>query len=726
MSLIDWRNFSRKPEIKNLPLHQQKKLFEEANRKATENNWFLEYQLVAGASGAAFSGIGVDGPIAGATVISNVGATTTNEAGEFTFASTPTGPITLTGGKDAITGLDFEGELVGYPQYKTISPITTFAHYLKEADAEENEFPMTIDEAVTKTFESSSIFFNDIDLPIESKDIILQKDFIREAIENNNKVGLAAQAVTTQIESIAEIIGVSLPETRDQKSKTEKFGRAGEITEFKPQNRKRTAYAAIGRAARARGRFDSDHVLQAVRYIDPINNKVQNGIENLGNKEVIKLQLDQLARTTRDLSRLEHLDSNFVTTQIQTVNRVQRTAIKTQVLQVVNGTRDGFDRVEKLAGEESEKNKLNRISKDKPNEITSKLDGIQNKFFTSTPGSNGRFTQRRFDEKTKQFIKDVEIVFKGADDSYSFFGDVKNNPTLLRNKSPFPIAEFSATRSENFGDKNYNTAFFPKTPVTHVLTQDQFSQITTTTTVLQPFLLSPRDAKSPVGLRIVSQSIRSVTKPNTADHIVDGSVGTYRGILVIGGAKQTPTLQVSEARPRTITITPSGLKDAKYILQQNKVGTFEIQDIASKEILASNLAFVADRIRTSWMEKSTLIDFQIQFEKKRETVQHIRNQKGETYSISRAAPGSPESTFMNLQFNLNGWNELKVTYDSDEIEVKPKDGKVAPNGPFIVIINKTQVGGGKEFTFDSNGRINFSHPSKAGEYTIQYINENIG
>jgi len=723
MSLIDWRNFSRKPEIKNLPLHQQKKLFEEANRKATENNWFLEYQLVAGASGAAFSGIGVDGPIAGATVISNVGATTTNEAGEFTFASTPTGPITLTGGKDAITGLDFEGELVGYPQYKTISPITTFAHYLKEADAEENEFPMTIDEAVTKTFESSSIFFNDIDLPIESKDIILQKDFIREAIENNNKVGLAAQAVTTQIESIAEIIGVSLPETSDQKDKTEKFGRAGEITEFKPQNRKRTAYAAIGRAARDRGRFDSDHILGAVRYIDPINNRVRTGIENLSNKGAIKSQLDQLAITTRNLSRQEHLDSNFVTTQIQSVNRVQRTAIKTQVQQVVNGTRDGFDKVEKLADEESEKNKLNRISKDKPNEITSKPDGIQNTFFVSAPGSTSRFTQRRFDEKTKQFIKDVEIAIDAAP-GFTFFGDVKNNPTLLQNKSPFPIAEFSATRSENFGDENFKTAFFPKTPVTHVLTQDFFSQVTTTTTVLQPFLLSPRDAKSPVGLRIVSQSIRSVTKPNTADHIVDGSVGIYRGILVIGGAKQTPTLQVSETTPRTITITPAESKIAKYILQQNKGGTFEIQDIFSKEILASNLAFVADRIRTSWMEKSTLIDINIRFEKKIDPVQHIRNQKGETYSISRAAPGSPESTFMNLQFNLNGWIELKVTYDSDEIEVKPKDGKAAPNGPFIIIINKVDLG--KEFTFDSNGRINFPHPSKLGEYTIQYINENIG
>ena len=297
---------------------------------------------------------------------------------------------------------------------------------------------------------------------------------------------------------------------------------------------------------------------------------------------------------------------------------------------------------------------------------------------------------------------------------------------MLQNKSTFPIAEFSATRSEIFGDAKSNTAFFPKTPVTHVLTQDFTSQVTTTTTVLQPFLLSPRDEGSAVGLRIVSQSIRSVTKPNTADHIVDGSVGIYRGLLVIGRDKQNPTLQVSETTPRTITITPSGLKDAKYILQQNKNGTFEIQDIASKEILASNLAFVADRIRTSWMEKSTPIDFQINFEKKLSGPQHIRNQKGETYSISRDGLGSPKSTFMDIQATPGGWHQLTVMYDSDNIQVIPKDGNENPNGPFLVIINKTQVGLGKEFTFDSNGRINFTHPSKVGEYTIQYINENIG
>ena len=56
---------------------------------------------------------------------------------------------------------------------------------------------------------ASSDYFG-IDLPIENKDVILQKDYVGESIANNNKVGVSAQAITTQIESITETVGVAL------------------------------------------------------------------------------------------------------------------------------------------------------------------------------------------------------------------------------------------------------------------------------------------------------------------------------------------------------------------------------------------------------------------------------------------------------------------------------------------------------------------------------------
>ena len=128
MALITWQEFSRRPEIKSLPLHEQKKQFLWENQRRAEENWFLEAQLMnGGGGGGGFSGIGIDGPIAGATVASSAGVTTTNAQGEFTFTSTPVGPITVTGGTDAITGLAFEGELVGIKgQYLIFKDDTVF------------------------------------------------------------------------------------------------------------------------------------------------------------------------------------------------------------------------------------------------------------------------------------------------------------------------------------------------------------------------------------------------------------------------------------------------------------------------------------------------------------------------------------------------------------------------------------------------------------------------
>ena len=154
MSLLNWRDFSRRPDIQHLPIQEQLYLFEQENKRKTEQNWFLEAQLVAGGAGGGFTGNASDGPLSGAIVSSNIGITTTNTVGVFTFPQTPNGEITVTGGTDAITGVAFTGELKGFPQYKTVSPLTTLAYHLKEEDTS-----LTADTAVDLLFASSSTLF---------------------------------------------------------------------------------------------------------------------------------------------------------------------------------------------------------------------------------------------------------------------------------------------------------------------------------------------------------------------------------------------------------------------------------------------------------------------------------------------------------------------------------------------------------------------------------------
>tara|TARA_R110001599_G_scaffold255890_1_gene456024 strand:+ start:14 stop:2161 length:2148 start_codon:yes stop_codon:yes gene_type:complete len=711
MSLIHWRNFSRKPEIKNLPLQQQKKLFEEANRKATENNWFLEYQLVAGASGAAFSGIGVDGPIAGATVISSVGTTTTNANGEFTFASTPTGPITLLGGKDSITGVDFEGELVGFPQYKTISPITTFAHYLQLADAEESGSPMTIDEAVTKTFASSSFYFG-VELPIEEKDVVLQKDFVREAIENNNKVGISAQAVTTQIEAITETVGASLVGSQTQQDFTKKYGSAGAIPQFTVQNRKRTAYAALGRSTRSQGTINIEDVVKKVKFVDPIDGRNLSR-PVFGNLSRLTTQLGETVRETTTLAGSEQFTNNYLTTRIQALNRAQKTTIKNEAATAVAGGSD-FSKIQSISTSSAIFNGLSRIETDRANETTPQLDKV------TTWTSTGTFTQQRIGKFGD--IPQQTVTLKSLDKQYFFAGDVKDNPMLL--KSPkintFATADFDAASSQNQSPET-DQQIFPKTPLTHTLqdTNDTTGAVTTQTTVFRPFITEFEEAEfgpvaSKVGLRLSSLTTAVVQPKNTVDHLTT-TAGTYAGSYKGVGASRpstvfsmtAETISKEDARIRlNITLTKGSLPTFTLV-PSKETGIFELNQRDTAAV-ATNLRFVSDRLLINFKDaKGESQELFIKFTK----AVHIASTG--TYSISKP---SSIRTIMNNELILDGAvRRLRVSYDKIGVEIIATDTKLAPNGPFTLNVDGKSIGTNFNFT---NNTLNFIH--NATGYTVSY------
>lgn len=57
MAQITWQEFSRRPEIKKLPISEQKKRFIWENQQRMQRDYFLETELVARPSGASTSGI---------------------------------------------------------------------------------------------------------------------------------------------------------------------------------------------------------------------------------------------------------------------------------------------------------------------------------------------------------------------------------------------------------------------------------------------------------------------------------------------------------------------------------------------------------------------------------------------------------------------------------------------------------------------------------------------
>lgn len=216
--ILDWRTFSRRPEIKILPMSEQIRKFNQETQRLTELNWFIDTQIAIGGSkpGAAapgFTGQVIDGPINAATVTATdaaglpLGTATTNALGVFTFASVlPVGTtFSATGGTDSITGVAYTGNMhaeistdIGIGKSVTISPITTFAKYLKD------ERSITYDQAIEATFKSASGFFG-TELDYANRETILQKDFNAEAL-NGETEAIAALAVASFMEGACEIM----------------------------------------------------------------------------------------------------------------------------------------------------------------------------------------------------------------------------------------------------------------------------------------------------------------------------------------------------------------------------------------------------------------------------------------------------------------------------------------------------------------------------------------
>jgi hypothetical protein len=260
-----------------------------------------------GWSGAEYSsgGIGSDGPLSGATVTARGTSVTTNELGEFVFPFElgPTEEITITGGTDSITGLQFEGELKGYltPTVKVVSPLTTLAFYNEEAES----FDAALDSVIIT---ATNLGFTGI-----SKDI-LTEDYVKKSVEENDDRAIALQAFTTYVDSIAE---ASAPALRDV---TTRYG-----TLSTDKDAKIAMYKSFGRAGNISIQsFIRDERIDLDETKNTILRNVSTAIESVLKTELTNVVNDNFA------------DGNYRTTRIQGINRNIKNDIKTQVTTAID------------------------------------------------------------------------------------------------------------------------------------------------------------------------------------------------------------------------------------------------------------------------------------------------------------------------------------------------------------------------------------------------------
>ena len=522
MAQIGWKQFSMRIDIKGLPLHEQKRRFLRENDLRLQKDLYAVSQMYGGGAAGGYGGVAIDGPLAGAIVSANTGTAITDAAGKFTLPSKPSGPITVTGGTDTITGLQFEGQLIGYPEYKTISPITTFAHYLKKASEEDPEVStLTIDEAITKIFVDSFDYFG-ISLPIEDKDIILQKDYIEDAIVNNNKVGISAQALGTQIEAIAETIGVALDGSQ-QALNAATGGKV--IPEFSLTNRKRSAYEAFGRLASKSLLIEISSITGLVRYTEPERGKILEGV-TFANTEALDTQLTQTKNELASLAKQEQYTNNYLTTRIQAVNRAQKTIIKNEVRSTVENPEGYFSNIDEASTSPKVEDALRQIEEGKANETTPTLDGEA----TSIPldAEFTKFLQLKTDKATGT-LELQQLELNVLDQAYYYFGEAKDAPLLL--------TEFEGV----YQPKNFNGISIPFNTGAITLDSPLYIEVTTSsaafdTVTTYTFRPTQSNRKGEPGVQVTLR-LSQITEKKTEkviDHIVDSEVGTYTATYTAG------------------------------------------------------------------------------------------------------------------------------------------------------------------------------------------------
>lgn len=320
--ILDWRKFVLRSDVKNLSLEEQRRKFLKeqlyydnllSEQQQRQHEFYMSQMNSKGgaASGGGFTGNASDGPIAGATVTSNVGTTTTDTLGNFTFKKTPTSEITVTGGTDSITGVAFTGELKGFPQYKTVSPLTTLAFYLKEEVTN-----LTTDTAVDLLFASSSALFG-VELALEDKDVMLNQDYTAESILTDNQKAIAAQSIATYLESVTEVVGGAV-RGADEAGGGESFT----TNEAKVQGYKSIA-RQMSRNVELTRPLDEINVVGLFRDITlpdgqewPPGRFIEESV-----KETISTNLTNVKSELGILARSEAFTANYLTTQIQAVNR---------------------------------------------------------------------------------------------------------------------------------------------------------------------------------------------------------------------------------------------------------------------------------------------------------------------------------------------------------------------------------------------------------------------
>ena len=333
-----WQIFLQRPDNIGLSIQEAKqKYFRELalfeNEQREKQKLYLEMVQNRGGFGIGFTGQGIDGPIAGATVLAVAeGVTTTTDAnGFFRFNFIPSGDIEITGGTDAVTGVAFTGKLKAPKGSTIISPITTAIKEIMARGKSEEE-------ATTDFFEFASKVY-DIDIPVEKRDRVKSENFIDLAADDADF--LKVVGLTTTLEAAAEIAGEAVNQASSEKtlddgkeSFYEQIGTLCNDNDFKTNTVNDTQ--------------KDDFRDQLMRVDDSVTEVKAEAI-----REELDIQLTRVEEIVNDTN----MDTKFGVTSVMAQNRIIKRDTKGRVETVIKSESTDKSTLKGLIGAETLKDK---------------------------------------------------------------------------------------------------------------------------------------------------------------------------------------------------------------------------------------------------------------------------------------------------------------------------------------------------------------------------------
>ena len=626
-----WQQFCIREDNEKLNLNERKQKFlkeESLYYKFRGPDPYSNWLGGGGAGGNSFAGNASDGPLSGATVTSNIGAVVTDTLGNFIFPEAPAGDITVTGGTDAITGVAFTGELKGFPQYKTISPITTLAYHLKEEDAS-----LTVDTAVDLLFASSSTLFG-VELDVADKDVMLNKDYVAESITEDSTTAIAAQSIATYLESVTEMVGSAV--------------KGADNSSFTTNNAKVEGYKSIARQIRntsgAKTEIDPARLFDEVKLPDGSAWTTTGSLDTTA-RQTIKSSLDNVRTQLGELSRSELYNANYLTTQIQAINRGVKEDYKVQATRLAKGDSSRFKSINELVTEST--GSLAQIESGRANETDADTSKKPSRDFFQLGGLTYTMQAKGQDAVTLEFKSDPGQMF--------VVGTEIQKGQFLNNES----GPFRPNEASNFA----------KAASTIIATQ-----VTASAGKVYEITLS-----NP-GFQILSSQLKTATK--------------YLPVATGGYVAQELAIEWQTLRVQPFTASIVANQTSTSATLSDKLGsvTHEIEynsstsryeysktpERGSKTLTAHIADFTNEAQWTNISSKDPARRFQIS----NVDTHHVASSG--TYTIS--LNGGSQETMTNTALKSGG-RQLRYAplASKTNVSLVPADGENAPNGPFRLL-----------------------------------------